>query len=116
MAENKAVLEPKPRTFLPADFKVSDWAALEPYLEDLKSRQINSPAELEQWLLDRSELESVLSEDMGWRYIRMTIDTQDETATDAFHYFVNEIEPNIAPYDHAFNQKLVASPFQPPPA
>ena len=111
MAENTAVLAPRTRTFLPADFTVSDWAAFEPYLEDLKNRGINNASELEQWLLDRSELESVLAEDMGWRYIRMTIDTQDEAATEAFQYFVNEIEPNIAPYDHAFNQKLVSSPY-----
>jgi oligoendopeptidase F len=113
MAANIAVLAPKTRTFLPPDFKVYDWDTLEPYLENLKTRNIGSAVELEQWLLDRSELESVLGEDMGWRYIRMTIDTQDEKATEAFHYFVNEIEPNIAPYDHAFNQKLVASPYLP---
>lgn len=113
MAANKAVLLPRTRTFLPADFKVTDWAALEPYLEDLKDRPVQTASELEQWLLDRSELESVLAEDMGWRYIRMTIDTQDEAATEAFQYFVNEIEPHIAPYDHAFNQKLVASAYLP---
>ncbi|MGV3587023.1 MAG: M3 family oligoendopeptidase [Adhaeribacter sp.] len=113
MAENTAVLTPRTRTLLPTDFTVTDWAALAPYLENLKNREINSAAELEQWLLDRSELESVIAEDMGWRYIRMTIDTQDEAATEAFQYFVNEIEPNIAPYDHAFNQKLVESPYLP---
>lgn len=113
MAANIAVLVPRTRTFLPPDYTITDWAALEPYLENLKTREINSAAELEQWLLDRSELESVIAEDMGWRYIRMTIDTQDEAATAAFHYFVNEIEPNIAPYDHAFNQKLVESPYLP---
>ncbi|KAA5542439.1 M3 family oligoendopeptidase [Adhaeribacter rhizoryzae] len=113
MAENTAVLTPRTRTLLPTNFTVTDWAALEPYLENLKTREINSADDLEQWLLDRSELESVIAEDMGWRYIRMTIDTQDEAATEAFQYFVNEIEPNIAPYDHAFNQKLVDSPYLP---
>ncbi|MDB5260994.1 MAG: oligoendopeptidase [Adhaeribacter sp.] len=113
MAENTAVLAPKARTFLPADYQVTDWDAVAPYLEDLKNRNIQSAAELEQWLLDRSEVESVLSEDMGWRYIRMTIDTRDETATEAFNFFVNEIEPHIAPYDHALNQKLVESPYLP---
>jgi len=113
MNNNTAVLEPKPRTFLPADFKVTDWPALQPYFEELKSREINTVDELESWLLERSELESVIEEDMGWRYIRMTCDTQDEAATAAFTYFVEEIEPDIAPYDHAFNQKLITSPFLP---
>ena len=113
MAENTAILEPKPRTFLPAAFTIIDWATLEPYLEELKSRNLQTAAELEQWLLDRSELESVLAEDMGWRYIRMTSNTQDEAATEAFNYFVNEIEPHIAPYDHALNEKLIASSYLP---
>jgi len=113
MENNTAVLEPKPRTFLPADFNVTDWPALQPYFEELKNREIKTVDELENWLLDRSELESVIEEDMGWRYIRMTCDTQDEAATEAFTYFVEEIEPNVAPYDHAFNQKLITSPFLP---
>ena len=105
------VLEPRPRTFLPPDYKVKDWDTLEPYLEELKNRHLNNAQDLEQWLLDRSELESILAEEMGWRYIRMTCDTQDETATEAFNYFVNEIEPKAAPYDHALNEKLIRSPF-----
>jgi oligoendopeptidase F len=113
VVQNKAVLAPKPRTFLPPDYTVKDWDTLEPYLEELKNRQLKSAPELEQWLLDRSELESILAEEMGWRYIRMTCDTQDEAATQAFNYFVNEIEPKAAPYDHALNEKLISSPFLP---
>jgi oligoendopeptidase F len=105
------VLEPRPRTFLPPDYRVKDWDTLEPYLEELKNRQLIDARDLEQWLLDRSELESILAEEMGWRYIRMTCDTQDEAATEAFNYFVNEIEPKAAPYDHALNEKLIRSPF-----
>jgi oligoendopeptidase F len=103
--------ERRPRTYLPNEFKVSDWTAIEPYLEELKTRDINSVQELERWMLDRSELESVLSEDMAWRYVRMTCDTTNEEHTKAFQFFVTEIEPKAAPYDHALNQKLMGSPF-----
>ena len=109
--KNTAVLAPRLRTFLPPDYKVQDWDTLEPYLEELKNRKLQNARDLEQWLLDRSELESILAEEMGWRYIRMTCDTQDEAATEAFNYFVNEIEPKAAPYDHAGNEKLIQSPF-----
>ena len=64
-----------PRTYLPETFAVTDWAVIEPYFIELRDRNINSAAELEKWMLDRSELESVLQEDMGWRYIKMTCDT-----------------------------------------
>ncbi len=38
---------------------------LVPYLDELKNREINSAAELEKWMQDRSELESTFSEEMG---------------------------------------------------
>ncbi|RPD47812.1 M3 family oligoendopeptidase [Hymenobacter sediminis] len=100
-----------PRQYLPESFTVTEWSAIEPYFIELRDRTIHSAAELEQWLLNRSELESVLSEDLAWRYIRMTCDTQDQTHAEAFQYFVSEIEPNVAPYDHALNEKMIASEF-----
>ncbi|WP_114778668.1 M3 family oligoendopeptidase [Botryobacter ruber] len=101
----------KPRLYLSEDFKVDTWETIKPYFEELKTREINSVKELEKWMLDRSELESVLSEDLGWRYIRMTCDTQNEEVTKAFQYFIMEIEPHIAPYDHELNLKLMHSPY-----
>lgn len=103
----------KQRTYLSEDFKVEKWETIAPYFEELKSREINSVEELEKWMYDRSELESVLSEEMGWRYIRMTCDTQNEETTKAFQYFVSEIEPKIAPLDHELNLKLMHSPYEP---
>lgn len=108
---NLIIPERRTRTYLPEDFKVETWEALQPYFEELKSRQINNVQELEKWMADRSELESMLSEDMGWRYIRMTCDTQNEESTKAFQYFVSEIDPKIAPYDHELNKKLMQSPY-----
>ncbi|MBC6609764.1 M3 family oligoendopeptidase [Hymenobacter sp. BT507] len=101
------------RRYLPEAFVVTDWASLESYFEELRDRTIDSADELETWLLDRSELESVLSEDLAWRYIRMTSDTQSQERAEAFQFFVNEVEPQAAPYDHALNEKLMASPYLP---
>ena len=39
----------------------------------------------------------------------MTCDTQDPQRSEAFQYFVNEVEPQVAPYDHALNEKMLAS-------
>ncbi|RFP65994.1 M3 family oligoendopeptidase [Hymenobacter lapidiphilus] len=102
-----------PRQYLPEAFTVTDWAAIEPYFIELRDREIGSAAELELWLLNRSELEAALSEDLAWRYIRMTCDTQDAARTEAFQFFVNEIEPHVAPHDHALNEKMLASEFLP---
>ena len=110
-AESATDTSRPPRHYLPEDFLVTDWAAIEPFFQELQSRAVHTPAELERWLLDRSELEGVLSEDLAWRYIRMTCDTQDPSRAEAFQYFVNEVEPLVAPYDHALNEKMLTSPY-----
>lgn len=99
------------RSFLPAELAVTSWDAVRPYYEALRDRAVNSKADLETWLHDRSELESALSEDLAWRYIRMTCDTRDTAHTAAYQFFVNEIEPQTAPYDDELNRKLIASPY-----
>jgi|SRR6218665_555009 len=100
-----------PRHFLPRDFKVNDWATLEPYFKDLLDRPINSADSLEEWLKDISELESVVSEDACWRQIRMTCDTENKSLEDAFNFFMMEIQPKIQPFSDQLNKKLVTSPF-----
>ncbi len=108
--ESKEITKPV-RQFLPQEITIDSWAKIETYYKDLEKRSINSIEELKKWLLDRSELEAVLSEDMGWRYIKMTCDTTNEELTKSFTFFVEEIEPNIAPYSNELNKKLVASPY-----
>jgi oligoendopeptidase F len=105
------VIKRKPRTFLSEDFKVSTWENLKPFFEELKSRKIASKEELRKWFNDRSELESVLEEDMAWRYIRMTGDTANKQYTDAFNFFVAEIQPNMAPYSNSLDEKALRSVF-----
>ena len=58
------------RSFLPKDFVVSDWASVKGFYDDLLARPISSLDDLINLLKDWSELEGVLEEDMGWRYIR----------------------------------------------
>ncbi|MBA3901168.1 MAG: M3 family oligoendopeptidase, partial [Bacteroidetes bacterium] len=101
----------KQRQFLPESFKVEAWEQVKPFFDELKNRQFNNVSELEKWLLDLSEVEAVLEEDMAWRYIRMNIDTNDKELSESFNFFVSEIQPNIAPYHHELNKKLIESPF-----
>jgi len=95
------------RNFLPGDLAIDSWATLEAYFQELLQRDISGPAALRQWVDDLSELEAVLSEETGWRYIRMVIDTQNEEARKAFEFLVTEIDPKVAPYNDRFNRKLL---------
>ncbi|MDF3077040.1 MAG: family oligoendopeptidase [Sphingobacteriaceae bacterium] len=100
----------KQRTYIPQDLPVK-WEKLEPILNELVARPINSVQELEKWLKDKSELEAALEEDFAWRYIRMTCDTTNEELVQKFQYFATEIEPKIAPVSNELNKKFMESPF-----
>jgi oligoendopeptidase F len=111
--ETKQIAVPgKPiRQYLPQDLSIENWNTIESFFKDLMERNISSVADLEKWLKDRSELEAVISEELAWRYIRMTCDTANESFTNSYNYFVSEIEPHIAPYNNELNKKLIESPF-----
>lgn len=109
--EHSADIKKLPRHFLPGEFVVTDWPGLEPYFKDLEERKIRSRAELEQWLKDASELESVISEDACWRQIRMTCDTGNKELEEAFNFFMMEIQPRMQPYADRLNKKLVDCPY-----
>ena len=99
------------RTFVSNDLKVDSWSKLQQYFQDLLDATITNVSELENWLHNRSELESVMEEEMAWRYIRMNIDTTDEKLAKDFSFWITEISPNVAPYSHQLNKKVYDSPF-----
>lgn len=99
------------RTFLPNNLNVDSWEKVEPFFIELKNREITNPEQYKKWWLDRSELDAMLSEDFAKRYIQMTRDTTNKEFVDSYHFFVNEIEPKIAPYTNDLNKKAVESKF-----
>ncbi|MEK6547994.1 MAG: M3 family oligoendopeptidase, partial [Bacteroidota bacterium] len=60
------------RKFLAKDFQLSTWDSVLPYFEQLSQTKINSKEDLIQFCENRSELESYLSENFAWRYIKMS--------------------------------------------
>ncbi len=99
------------RGFLPESFKVTTWEELKPYFDRLVERKIERLSDLKIWLHHRSELESVLSEDMGWRYIRMTCFTDNEAYSKSYQDFVQNIQPQTAPYSDQLNKKALECTF-----
>ena len=99
------------RHFIDEDLEVKSWSQIENYFQSLLDANIQSVSDLEQWMVNRSELESVLEEEQAWRYIKMNIDTRDEELSKAFHFWVTEISPKVAPYSHKLNVKVSESPF-----
>ena len=99
------------REYLPEKLEVSDWQVVESYFHELLSRKMLGFDDLKKWLRNRSELESFLQEELGWRYIRMSCDTANEEYSAAFNFFVGEIQPKIAPLSHQLDQFLLRNAF-----
>lgn len=104
-------LERPTRKFLPETYTVTGWEQLKPYFDKLLEKEITSVDALKNWLRDRSELESVISEDFAWRYINMTRYTENEAYSKAYQDFVENIQPKIAPVSDQLNRKAAASEF-----
>jgi len=99
------------RSFIGELIELSSWDDVKPLYEELLDRSIDNAEELKQWLIDRSELESYLSENFAWRYIRMTCDTANEELVDKLNFFISEIQPPMATYGNELDLKAVNSPF-----
>ena len=98
-----------PRKFLPEEFKVEKWEEIETYFEDLLNRELTTAEDLRKWFQDRSELEAILSEDLGWRYINMTRYTENEDYIKAYQYYVQEIHPKTSSYSDKLNKKAMSN-------
>ena len=102
----------KPRAFVPADFKVSGWDAIEPLFNQLETDldACGSSESLEAWLLKVSELGAILDEDGSRRYIAMTCHTSKDEAKGAYLDFVENIEPHLKERFFQLAKKFVNHP------
>ena len=98
------------RKFLPGSLEIRSWDDLKPFYDELIQRNISGIESFRTLLEHTSELESVVSEDLAWRYIRMTCDTTDKEAEAAYLGFVQHIQPHIAPVEDALNKKIIDCP------
>lgn len=100
------------RKFIPENLNLDEWNEVEPLLKDLAERNISTKSEFNKWLLERSEMEAVFAENVGRRYIKMTVNTKDDQAAKSYEHFVTNINPKISPFDDVLNKKLNESPFK----
>jgi len=99
------------RNFVSRDLQIVGWSDIELYFNDLINREINSVADLELWMKNRSELDSVLEEELAWRYIKMNCNTEDAQLAEHFTVFVSEIEPKAHTLSNELDKKFTKNPF-----
>ena len=101
----------KKRNFVPENLNPDDEKEISKLYRALLQREIPVNTEkLHQWILDWSELESVLGEVSSRRYVAMTCNTRDEKAAKAYSDFVENIQPLMIEYDDKLNRKLMVHP------
>lgn len=99
------------KSFVPATLVVQNADDLKALYQVLLDRKIDTVMDFHQLLLDVSDLDSFISEDMAWRYIRMTCDTTNKSHEESYLQFVQHIQPELAPFEDSLNQKLVDQPY-----
>ncbi len=98
-------MSPTTTDFVPAVLDATDWNTVEPLLNALIDREVNSASELEQWLLDRSELEAAIGEAGANTYINMTCDTESETKQAAYTSYIENVIPKFKPVSFQLDKK-----------
>lgn len=102
----------KKRQFVPAKINWSEWKQIEPLFDRLEQRATASKTttDLEQWLLDWSELNAALDEESSRRYIAMTCHTENAEAEKAYLHFVEQIEPQLKPRQFKLSELFLKHP------
>src|SRR5438105_1026195 len=100
------------RQFVPQDLNPADLDQVTPLYERLLSRSIGSVGDLERWVLDVSELSSVITEYGSRRYIDKSCHTNDPAVEARFLQFAEEIEPTTKRLFFQLQKKFVASPYR----
>ncbi|HZV36559.1 MAG TPA: M3 family oligoendopeptidase [Verrucomicrobiae bacterium] len=104
----------KPRNFVPTNVDWGDWNQIAPLYDKLEARaaQCKTVPELEQWLLDWSELNAALDQDQSERYIAMTCHTDNADAEKAYLHAVEHIQPKLKPREFKLAQIYIEHPLR----
>lgn len=103
---------PPPRRYVPEKTDAGNWNELAPLFEELDAREIGSVDALEEWILDVSELESILRAEEARRYIEMTCHTDDAERREKFLEFSREIETRSKEAFDRLDRVYLKSPFR----
>ena len=99
----------RPRSFVPQTVNLTDAAQVVSLYEKLLERHISSADQLEQFLLDGSELAAAVSQQESILYILMTCQTHDQSRAENYKRFIETVVPAIKPIQDKLDRKFLAS-------
>ena len=95
------------RCFVTDSADLTDKDTVVGFYRKLEERPVNSARALEQWLLDRSELDAAVSQAGSILYIRMTCHTDDKAIAGAYTEFIQTVSPAVKPVNDRLNHKYL---------
>lgn len=98
--------------FYQEKISVRDTEALEQRLQALLETPINSVEQLENWLLERSQLSEALEEIITGHYIDFQCHNDDEVAKQNFEHDQQVVQPLLKSYQAKLDQKFYESPYR----
>lgn len=96
-----------PRRFVPCDIDLNNLDHVIAMYNNLHERDITSVKQLERFLMDSSELETVLGQHEAILYIRMTCQTDDPVKANEYKQYIETILPTIKPLVYKLGRKYL---------
>lgn len=97
----------QPRSFVPEGVDLTNKDVVLSLYQRLEAVQFNGEKLLNQWMLDRSEVDAVLSQAGSILYIQMTCQTDDKDKANAYTHFIETVSPAIKPINDRLNKKYL---------
>lgn len=97
----------QPRRFVAGQTDLTVLDQVRPFFQALLEREIDSADALQNWLRERCELESALSQTGTILYIRMTCQTDDPARARAYRQFIETIRPVVKIFEDQLNKKYL---------
>jgi len=101
----------KNRRFVPKQIDLCNWEDVKPLFDNLFDREIQSVVDLEQFILDRDELDAALQEENARIQLATSVNTIDEKAKDRFTKFQNEIISNTSSLSDKLDTMILQNSF-----
>jgi len=105
-------LYPLPYRYLPQDFDITQWDGVKAYYEQLCALEPQNREELISLIEKASEIQNALSDELSWRYIRMTINADDEALSNAYNDFYGNVYAQTDPFKDSIRKIYANSPFR----
>ena len=100
------------RRRLPPDWQPAEWAVIQPVAEELAGRPLGDRAALEGWLLDRSELDSLVGGRSSRLHVAAARDTADRAAEGAHLDYQTVVLPEYRKVSDRLDRKYLECPHR----